>query len=169
MIKIRKYKKKDILLRVKRLNNPQVNKFMWDEPGKRTTLEEQQEWFKKYEKDENKKFFTICDDEKAIGFIGLSNISEKNKNADVLIAIGDDIYRGKWFGKKAMVWILDFAFKELNLNKVNLGVFKENELAVGLYQHLWFTIEWDMKEEVFFDWKFHNFLSMAIFHRDWVR
>jgi RimJ/RimL family protein N-acetyltransferase len=79
-------------------------------------------------------FFTICNDEFPIGIVGLSNINTNNKNADLFIAIGEDEYRGKGFGEKAMEWILNFAFDELKLNKVNLGVFEENEPAVNLYK-----------------------------------
>ncbi len=166
MMQIREHKEKDIPLRVKWLNNPKVNKLIGDEPGKETNLQKQKEWFENYEKDENKKFFTICEDETPIGLVGLSNISKNNRNADLFIVIGEDDYRGKGFGKKAMKWILDFAFEKLKLNKVNLGVFEENESAVSLYKTLGFEIEGIMKEEVYFDKKFHNFLSMAIFERN---
>ena len=166
MMKIREHTKEDIPLRVKWLNNPKVNKLIGDEPGKETDLQKQKDWFDNYEKDENKKFFTICDNELPIGIVGLSNISENNKNADLFIAIGEDEYRGKGFGKESMKWILNFAFEELKLNKVNLGVFEENESAVMLYKNIGFEIEGIMKEEVYFDGKFHNFLSMAIFKRN---
>ena len=165
MLKIREHTKKDMPLRVKWLNNPKVNKLIGDEPGKRTNLQKQKEWFKNYEKDKTKKFFTICDDETPIGIVGLSNISKNNRNADLFIAIGEDAYRGQGFGKKALNWIVDFAFEKLKLNKINLGVFEENKTAINLYKSFGFEIEGFMKEEVYFAGKFHNFLSMAIFNK----
>ncbi len=165
-MKIREHRKEDIPLRVKWLNNTKVNKLIGDNPGQKTTLQKQKEWFKNYQKDKTKQFFTICEDDTPIGIIGLSNISKTNKNADLFIAIGEDNYRGKWYGKKAMNWLLNFAFKKLKLNKVNLGVFEENKPAINLYKSLGFKIEGTMKEEVYFDKKFHNFLSMAIFQKN---
>lgn len=165
MIKIRKHLRKDIPHRVKWLNNPTVNKFIGDEMGQKTTLKKEKEWFANYEKAKNKKFFTICDNSKPIGFMGLSNISKPNKNADLFIAIGEDDYRGKGIGKIAIEWIINYGFKKLKLHKINLGVIKDNRHAVELYQSLGFVIEGEMKDEVFYKGKFRNFLSMAIFNR----
>jgi RimJ/RimL family protein N-acetyltransferase len=166
MIKIRKYSEKDIPYRVKWLSNSNVNKFIGDELGQKTNLQKEKEWFANYKKAKNKKFFTICDNSKPIGFIGLSNISKPNKNADLFIAIGEDDYRGKGIGKIAMEWIIDYGFTKLKLHKINLGVIKDNVPAVNLYKSLGFVIECEMKDEVFHKGKFYDFLSMAIFNRN---
>lgn len=165
MIKIRKHLQKDIPYRVKWSNNPKVNKFMGEILGEKTTLKKEKEWFINYQKVKNKKFFTICDNSKPIGFMGLSNISKHNKNADLFIAIGEDNYRGKGIGKIAMKWIIDYGFKKLKLHKINLGVIKDNVSAVKLYKSLGFVIEGEMKDEVFSKGKYYNFLSMAIFKK----
>jgi RimJ/RimL family protein N-acetyltransferase len=96
--------------------------------------------------------------------MGLSNISKHNKNADLFIAIGEDNYRGKGIGKIAIEWIIDHGFNKLKLHKINLGVIKDNVPAVKLYQSLGFVIEGEMKNEVFYNGRYHNFLSMAIFN-----
>ena len=166
MIRIRKHLLKDIPCRVKWLNNPNVNKFIGDEMGGKTNLKKEKEWFVNYQKTKNKKFFTICDNSKPIGFMGLSNISKPNKNADLFIAIGEDNYRGKGMGKIAMKWIIYYGFNKLKLHKINLGVIKNNIPAVNLYESLGFVIEGKMKDEVFYEGKFHDFLSMAIFNRN---
>jgi len=165
MIKIRKHLQKDIPHRVVWLSNPAVNKFVGDETGQKTNLKTEKEWFAKYQKDKNKQFFTICDGVKPIGFMGLSNISKVNKNADLFIAIGEDDYRGKGIGKTSMKWIIDYGFKKLKLHKINLGVIEDNIPAVGLYKSLGFVVEGKMKDEVFYESKFHDFLSMAIFSK----
>ena len=164
MLKIRKHLKKDIPCRVKWLNNPKVNKFIGDEIGQKTSLKKEKEWFANYQKAKNKKFFTICDNSKPIGFMGLSNINKLNKNADLFIAIGEDGYRGKGIGKIAMRWITDYGFNKLKLHKINLGVVKNNIPAVNLYRSLGFVVEGNMKDEIFYKNKFHDFLSMAIFN-----
>ncbi len=165
MIKIRKHLQKDIPYRVKWLNNPEVNKFIGDEMGQKTNLKKEKEWFFNYQKAKNKKFFTICDNSKPIGFMGLSNISKSNKNADLFIAIGEDDYRGKGIGKIAIIWLINYGFKKLKLHKINLGVVKDNNHAIKVYQSLGFVIEGRMKDEVFYKGKYHDFLSMAIFNK----
>ncbi|MBN2854446.1 GNAT family N-acetyltransferase [Patescibacteria group bacterium] len=166
MIKIRKHLEKDIPYRVKWLSNSKVNQFIGDELGQKTNLQKEKEWFANYQKNKNKKFFTICDNSKPIGFMGLSNISKPNKNADLFIAIGEDDYRGKGIGKIAMEWVINYGFNTLKLHKINLGVIKDNTPAVSLYKSLGFIVEGEMKDEVFYREKFYDFLSMAIFNRN---
>ncbi len=169
MIKIRKHLEKDIPYRIKWLSNPEVNKFIGDEIGKKTNRKQEENWFIEYKKNKNKKFFTICDNNKPIGFMGLSNISKINKNADLFIAIGEDEYRGKGIGKIAMKWLINHGFNKLKLQKINLGVIQDNTPAVNLYKSLGFVIEGEMKDEVFYRGKFYNFLSMAIFNRNFEK
>lgn len=166
MIKIRKHLQRDIPYRVKWLNNPNVNRFIGNELGQKTSLKKEKEWFANYKLDKNKNFFTICDDTKPIGFVGLSNISKQNKNADLFIAIGEDDFRGKGIGKIAIKWIIDYGFKKLKLHKINLGVIKDNTPAVKLYKSLGFSTEGEMKDEVFYKDRYHDFLSMATFNRN---
>ncbi|KKW41766.1 MAG: hypothetical protein UY92_C0014G0091 [Candidatus Magasanikbacteria bacterium GW2011_GWA2_56_11] len=165
MIKIRAHLPRDIAYRVKWLNNPNVSRFIGDRMGQKTSLRKEREWFGDYQKAKNKKFFTICDDSKPVGFVGLSNISRANKNADLFIAIGEDDYRGRGVGKIVMEWIIDYGFKRLKLHKINLGVIKDNIPAVKLYRALGFVTEGEMKEEVFYKGKFYDFLSLAIFNK----
>ncbi|MDD5016366.1 MAG: hypothetical protein PHW73_14960, partial [Atribacterota bacterium] len=79
MIKFRLHKKNDIPFRVKWLNNKKATIFTVDNPNKKTTIVEQKEWFKNYQANVGKKFFTIFDDEKPVGFMGLSNIDPNLK------------------------------------------------------------------------------------------
>lgn len=166
MINIREHKKEDIPLRAKWLSDPKVNKFIGDEIGKSTTLEKEEEWFSKYQQSNDKKFFTILDDDKPVGFMGLKNISVTNKNADLFIAIGEESHRGKGFGKDAAKWLIDYGFSKLKLHKINLGVVKENVATVKLYKSLGFKIEGEMKDEVYGHGKFHDFISMALFNME---
>lgn len=69
MIRIREHSREDINYRVDWLNNPKVNKFLGDDHAKGTTLVKQKKRFNDYEKARNKKFFTICDEDKPIGLI----------------------------------------------------------------------------------------------------
>lgn len=163
MLNVKPHAKKDIPLRVKWLNNPAVSAFIGDGPGKRTDIKKQTEWFNAYTKDRGKKFFTLYVDHTPIGFMGLSNISPKNKNADLFIAIGEDEYRGKGFGEQSIKWLINLAFKKLKLHKVNLGVIDANTHAIELYKKIGFKIEGEMKDEVFIRGKWHSMFSMAIF------
>jgi len=169
MITFRSHSKKDIPYRVAWFNNPKVNKYLGHSPGKRTTLKKQEEWFARYRQDKQMKYFTILADQKPIGFMGFSNIDGVNKNADIVLAIGDDQYRGKGVGKLALRFLVEYGFKTLKLHKINAGVFKENKAAVHLNKSLGFVTEGVFKDEAFFGAKFHDQLSMALFKKTYSR
>lgn len=165
MIKFRAHTEKDILYRVKWLNNPKVNRFVGDRPGQKTSLIKEKAWFLAYRKDlAQKMFFTICDDNQPIGFMGLSHIDKINKKATIFIAIGEDAYRGKGIGKEAIRWLLDFGFNKLQLRKISLAVFEENISAVKLYESMGFRVEGVLEDDAYFLGKCHNLLLMAKFN-----
>lgn len=169
MIKIRSHKDVDIPYRVKWLNNPKINKFVGDNLGQKTSLKKQREWFFNYKKDSNKKFFTIIYNNQPIGFMGLSNINNVHNNCDLFIAIGEDNFRGKGLGVYSLNWLLNYGFNKLKLHKINLGVIPDNKSAVNLYKKFGFKVEGTMMEEVRYNNKYYNFLSMALFRKDYKK
>lgn len=168
MIQIKPHSIVDIELRYKWINTPDVARFVRDEPSKRVSRNEIKEWFENYRKARGtKKFFTIFVEEKAIGWMGLSNISKENENAELFIAIGEDEYRGKGYGYEALSWLLDYGFRKIGLNKITLGVVDANLPAINLYKKAGFVVEGHMKEDVKIEGKWYGMLAMAIFWKDY--
>lgn len=139
MITFRSHVREDIPLRVKWLNNQTANYFAIDDPEHITTPEEQEKWFDNYEKNNDKRFFTICDGDKPIGFIGLSKINLPIETANLFIMIGEDNYRGKGIGKIAVNYLTDYGFKKLGLKKIELEVKKENLHAIEAFKSAGFV------------------------------
>jgi RimJ/RimL family protein N-acetyltransferase len=61
--------------------------------------------------------------------------------ANIFILIGEDDYRGKGFGKLAMNYLINFGFKELKLNRLELEVNLDNLPALNLYKKIGFREE----------------------------
>ncbi|MBU1092243.1 GNAT family N-acetyltransferase [Patescibacteria group bacterium] len=161
MIKYRPHAEKDVSFRVKWLNNPKANQFIGDHPGQKTTLTKQKEWFTAYKKDKTKQFFTICDNNQPIGFMGFSHIDKSNKKADIFIAIGEDDFRGKGVGKQSVKWLVGVGFSKLKLHKISLYVFAKNIPAIRLYESLGFKVEGVLKDDAYFSNKYHDVILMA--------
>lgn len=141
MITFCPHSRDDVFLRVRWLNNHQSVLYAIDQPNHVVTLESQNKWFDDYEerlKKGEKKFFTILDDGKNIGFMGLSNINRKIGNASIFILIGEDEYRGRGIGKESMDYLIKYAFDELALKSLYLQVDKTNMIAIRLYDKLGF-------------------------------
>ena len=113
MITFLPHERKDIPLRVRWLNNRNANVFAVDDPNHVTNIAEQEKWFDDYENKfalGQKKFFTIGDEEKPIGLMGLSNIDHDKKNANIFIMIGEDEYRGRGIGKQSLHFLIKYSF-----------------------------------------------------------
>ncbi|WP_327991879.1 GNAT family protein [Heyndrickxia sporothermodurans] len=75
--------------------------------------------------------------------------------------------RGKGFGYEAMELALDFAFYELNLNRVQLTVFDYNQSAISLYKKLGFQQEGSYREFIHRNGKRHDMLLFGLLKREW--
>ena len=150
MLSFKPHSKKDIQLRLKWLNNKKANIFAVDDPNSETTYEKEEKWFESFEKNENKKFFTIYFDDKPIGFMGLTIKKDSNNEAGLFIMIGEDDFRGKGYGKESLQYLINYAFKTLNLNKLTAEVNKKNIASIQLNKSLGFEITGESDNELKF-------------------
>ncbi len=106
---------------------------------------------------------------KHIGNIKIDKINFIHQNCEYGIMMGDKTEWGKGYAKEASIAIINYAFEELGLNKVNLGVIDSNYAAVKLYEQIGFTLEGVLKEN-FYERSTNtlkNELRMAAFKNTW--
>lgn len=133
MINFRPLTKEDLPYRIKWLNDSEVNQFLGAVVRDGTDTEFHNKWFESYFADERagkRKIFMILDEEKPIGQVGLLDINQLDKNAELYIVIGEAEYRGKGIGKEAMKFIIDYGFSGLKLHRISLHVHAPNEPAI---------------------------------------
>lgn len=148
MLSFLPHDRQDIPLRIKWINNESASKYAIDSSEKPTDLKKQKAWFDRYEKNLRKKFFTIYEGDRPIGFMGLTVTEENKKEAEIFILIGEDDCRGRGLGKIAVRHLIDYAFKELGLNSLILGVNKLNIPAINLYKSLNFSKTRESENEI---------------------
>jgi len=112
--------------------------------------------------DENR-FTIINENNTPIGMIGLYNISEKNKNAEIGMYIGDVNSRGKGYAQEAFDELRSIAKNQYGLIKLKLYVVKKNYAAVKLWKRLGFIESGILKSERLIDNSFHDVLYMEKF------
>lgn len=94
-----------------------------------------------FKSDNNSYHFAIADDnDEYLGTVSLKKIDLKARSAEYAISIRYSA-QGKGVGKFATQKILDFAFNELNLNRIYLNVLSENKNAICFYEKQGFTFE----------------------------
>lgn len=107
-----------------------------------------QEWIENRQKAHDGFLFAVrlhAGDE-LIGVVELDGILWNQQSSWLSIGIGEAARRGQGYGAEALRLALDFAFRELNLHRVQLTVFSYNVAAIALYEKLGFKREGAYRE-----------------------
>lgn len=104
-----------------------------------------------------------------VGSVYLRDIDHFNKKCEYGIFIGEESCRGKGIGSKAAQLVLDYAFEELNLNRVFLRVFAKNIRAIKSYEKAGFKYEGTFRNDVIIDGVPYDMVFMAILRDDWKK
>ncbi|MFE8700298.1 GNAT family N-acetyltransferase [Cytobacillus sp. FJAT-54145] len=110
-------------------------------PMKPKTEEEIKNWLSSTSKDTYRFAIRLNGTNELIGLAELDGILWSHRTSWVSILIGNEGHWGKGYGKEAMRCIINYAFNELNLFRLQLTVFSYNERAIPLYENLGFKKE----------------------------
>lgn len=113
--------------------------------------------------------YVICrlEDEEPIGTIGLHGLNWESGHASVGIAIGDRTSQGKGLGTDAMNAIVDFAFGELRLERVELDVYAFNARARRSYEKAGFVHEGTLREAHLHHGEHVDVERMSLLRAEW--
>ena len=138
-------------------------------PARPRTEHDTKKWLEDMRGDKNTYLFAIRprDSDVLVGLIEISYILWNHGNGWLSIAIGDPANRRKGYGAEAIALILDFAFRELNLHRVQLTVFGSNPGAIALYEKLGFTREGAHREFLHRDDQYYDMILYGILRREW--
>jgi RimJ/RimL family protein N-acetyltransferase len=116
-------------------------------------------------------FFTIrtLDENKLIGGLSLDVVDWAGRDSFVGIFIGEREYWGKGCGTDAMRLLLRYAFTELNLWRMSLGVFDYNPRAIRSYEKVGFCHEGRMRQYLNHEGKRWDVLYMGILREEWLQ
>ncbi len=134
------------------------------------SFETEREWVKNAVKPldfGNVRFAIETRDGVHIGICGLHRASAENRHAELGIMIGEKEYWGRGFGTDTMLTLLRFAFEQMNLHKVTLGVFEFNERGLAMYTKLGFVEEGRFRDDLFQDGRYWDLVRMSILRREY--
>lgn len=122
------------------LNDPETNKYL---ETKRATIRGLKEYVRQKKENKNCLFLGIFlkGSNKHIGNIKFETIDWSKKTTGVGIMIGDKGYINKGIGTETMKIVTEYVFRELGLEKINLGVVSNNKGAIRCYKKIGFEIE----------------------------
>lgn len=113
----------------------------------------------------------VCDKEtdKYIGNVYLTDIDYVNRTAVSHVLIGDHDYWGRGMATDAYVLLLDYAFNELNLNRIEALVLETNIGSLKLHKKCGYTEEGIKRSSVFKNGKYQNQIIMALLKDEYMR
>jgi RimJ/RimL family protein N-acetyltransferase len=110
---------------------------------------------------------TLAED-KLIGFFSLY-VELIHSNAWVGIGIGDRDFWSKGYGTDMMKVCLRYAFDELGMQRVSLGLHGYNTRALHSYEKAGFKLEGRSRQDVLKEGKRTDTLWMGILREEWLR
>jgi len=102
-----------------------------------------------------------------LGIAALAEIEWSNQVAWLSIGIGDRANWGKGYGREALALLIGFAFRELNLRRLQLTVFSYNTRAIALYEKLGFRREGVLREAILRDGQIYDIYCYGLLRREW--
>lgn len=104
-----------------------------------------------------------------IGQIDLMNINYRNRSAEIGIVIGIKRYRSLGYGSEAIKLLLEFAFNQLNLNRIEIRVFSFNEQGIRCYKKCGFIEEGCLRQAIYIDGEYHDIIILSVLREEFDR
>jgi RimJ/RimL family protein N-acetyltransferase len=123
-----------------------------------------QQWWNTIGKDPTKVVFAIrkLDLPVIIGYVQMTGINPTHRCAEIGIRIGAEQHRNQGFGTEALRLAVDFCWNHLNLERVQLIVFKHNHRAISAYRAAGFKKEGVLRKAAFIGGAWVDVVPMAI-------
>jgi RimJ/RimL family protein N-acetyltransferase len=154
---------------VRWLNDRQVIRYVKNQGG--MTLANEKRYIRAIAKDKNKINLSMVNEEgKHIGGAGVV-LAPEHKRATFGIVIGDKTQWGKKYAQEATAIFIDYVFRKLKYNRLELEVWGGNVVAQHVYEKLGFVKEGTRRKYIInkITKKFEDETDMAILREDWLK
>lgn len=108
-------------------------------------------------------------DQIAIGDAGIFDINWFNRSAKMGLMIGEPDYWGHHIGTEATRLLVNYAFNELNLNKLYGEIFSPNTGSIRCAENNGFIRESILKNDVFIDGEYKDTYIYSLLREDWLK
>jgi RimJ/RimL family protein N-acetyltransferase len=102
-----------------------------------------------------------------IGSVSLHKIGGPAHHAELGIMIGDKAYWNRGFGTDTVTTMVQFAFDELNLNRVSLTVDEDNGRGIACYRKCGFVEEGRLRQDRFRGGRYFDTIVMGVLREEY--
>jgi RimJ/RimL family protein N-acetyltransferase len=103
---------------------------------------------------------------KYLGQCALFMIDQVSRKAELAIVLMPE-HLGKGVGGEALGLLLDFGFRQANLNRIWLSVNAGNARAIRVYERAGFSREGVMRQDRYIDGHYQDTVLMSILREEW--
>ena len=104
------------------------------------TEEEHEDWLRSLKGNKRQAVFVAMRNEQSIGVVSLNAINTVQQTADWAFYL-DTEHQGKGIGSIVEFWMLDYAFNDACLEKLNCEVLETNSAVIKMHQKFGFELE----------------------------
>lgn len=113
--------------------------------------------------------WAVTINERCVGTALLHSLVEADKRARYAVGIFQPSDWNKGLGTETTNLVLDYAFGQLGLHRVDVRVLEYNERAIRCYEKCGFVREGIERESAFVDGQWHNDLNMGVLAHEYRR
>lgn len=136
--------------------------------GEPPTLEDEREWYESKRADPDNVMWSIDTLEgRLVGNVEL-RLAPRARRAEMGIAVQDKSQWGQGLGTDTVRLVLEYAFEDLQINRVELTTDEENARAIRCYEKCGFVREGLLRQHRLVDGRFGNTVVMAVLNSDWL-
>jgi len=152
--------------RIRELRNQEnVRKFMYTDHE--ISTEEHANWIASLRGNKRQQVFAVVRDGIAAGLVSLSAINEQQKHAEWAFYI-DEAMQGAGIGSIIEFKLLDYAFNEAGLEKLNCEVLATNQPVIRLHEKFGFVREGVRRKNVVKNGERIDVVLLGILKDEWI-
>lgn len=145
-------------------NQEDVRKYMYT--CHEISSQEHEMWLKSLHGNSRQSVFVAMHNGKAAGVVSLNAINATQKTADWAFYL-DVALQGKGLGSLVEFWMLNYAFSEAGLEKLNCEVLETNPGVVKMHQKFGFSVEGVRRKNVLKDGTRIDVVLLGITKEEW--
>ncbi len=164
---IRAVEREDLKKRAEWINDPVVQRTLnFQYPMSHAKM---QKWFDHVIGDYSRRDFSIftIEDNKYIGFGGLTNIDNQARKAELYASIGEKEYWKSGFALDAWKVIANFGFVELGMNKIYGYQLTYNRAVRKVAEEMGGTVEGILRQDIYAHGEYRDRAVVAMLRSEW--
>ncbi len=170
-VRLRAIEKEDLVVSQRWLNDREVTRFLLHHSPLSMAMEEK--WYESQMAIPPESGQVLAIETKVaekwvyIGNTGLHHVDPVTREAEFGIFIGEKEFWGKGLGREATLLTLQHGFDDLNLNRIYLYVFENNQRGIAAYQATGFVHEGTLREAIYKNGRYYNVHVMSVLRSEW--